>query len=138
MRRAISAASSALVAVPFAQTIGLPAVSFANAVQNASHAIILFVLLTLTIGNLGFRHLSDGIARIALAAMAMAAVCWGLLQVLPHMSATFFASDHVLGNLVTVVVVGLAGLAVYFLVAGQLRLSEVGMLGTLARSRLGR
>jgi putative peptidoglycan lipid II flippase len=128
----------ALVAVPLAQTIGLPAVSFANAVQNASHAIILFVLLTLTIGNLGFRHLSDGIGRIALAGAAMAAVCWGLLLLLPHLSATFFATDHVLGNLVTVVVVGLAGLAVYFVVAGQLRLSEIGMLGTLARSRLGR
>jgi putative peptidoglycan lipid II flippase len=128
----------ALVAVPFAQTIGLPAVSFANAVQNASHAIILFVLLTLTIGNLGFRHLGDGIARIALAAVAMAAVCWGLLQLLPRLSAAFFATDHALGNLVTVVVVGLAGLAVYFLVAGQLRLSEVGMLSTLARSRLSR
>jgi hypothetical protein len=124
--------------VPFAQTIGLPAVSFANAVQNAAHAVILFVLLTLAIGNLGFRQLGDGVARIALAAAAMAAVCWGLLQALPHLSATFFASDHVVGNLVTVAVVGGIGLVVYFAITGWLRLSEVAMLGTLVRSRVGR
>jgi putative peptidoglycan lipid II flippase len=128
----------ALAAVPFAQTIGLPAVSFANAVQNASHAIILLVLLTLTIGNLGFRQLGDGVARIALAAVAMAAVSWGLLLALPRVSASFFTTDHALGNLVTVAVVGSAGLVVYFAIAGWLRLGEVTMLGTLLRSRLGR
>jgi putative peptidoglycan lipid II flippase len=128
----------ALAAVPFAQTIGLPAVSFANAVQNSSHAVILFVLLTLTIGNLGFRQLGDGVARIALAAAAMAAVCWGLLQALPRVSASFFTSDHVLGNLVTVTVVGITGLVVYFAVAGWLRLGEIAMLGALVRSRVGR
>jgi putative peptidoglycan lipid II flippase len=133
-----SVACYALVAVPFAQTIGLPAVSFANAVQNASHAVILFVLLTLTIGNLGFRQLGDGLGRIALAAVAMAAVCWALLQALSYLSPDFFSSGRVLGNLVAVTVIGVIGLGVYFAVTGWLRLDEVRMLGSLLRSRLGR
>jgi hypothetical protein len=68
----------------------------------------------------------------------MAGVCWGLLQALPRLSPTFFAGDRVLGNLITVAVVGITGLVVYFAIAGWLRLGEITMLGTLVRSRLGR
>ncbi|HKT37174.1 MAG TPA: lipid II flippase MurJ, partial [Ktedonobacterales bacterium] len=41
-----------LVALPFGLTIGLPALAFADTAKNTSHAIILFVLLTVAIGNL--------------------------------------------------------------------------------------
>lgn len=128
----------AAVAVPLAQTIGLPAVSFANAVQNSSHAVILFVLLTLAIGNLGMRELGSGIARIAVAAVGMAGTCWALLQLLPRLSANVFSTDHVVGNLVTVALVGGLGLAVYFALAAALRMSEVRMLGDMIRARIGR
>ncbi|HET8847067.1 MAG TPA: murein biosynthesis integral membrane protein MurJ, partial [Ktedonobacteraceae bacterium] len=41
-----------LVALPFFKTIGIPALAFANTVQNSSHAIILLFLLRGAIGSL--------------------------------------------------------------------------------------
>ncbi len=40
------------VALPFWSTIGMPALAFANTVQNSLHAIILLVLLRMAIGHL--------------------------------------------------------------------------------------
>jgi putative peptidoglycan lipid II flippase len=128
----------ALVAVPFASTIGLPAVSFANAVQNSAHAVILFVLLSFSIGNLGLGALSSGIWRIGVASMGMAAVGLGLLQLLPRLNPTFFSASHVAGNFVTVGLVGGLSLVLYFALAGWLRLDEVRLLVDLVQARLGR
>lgn len=127
----------AAVAVPLAPTLGLPGIAFANAVQNSSHAIILFVLLTLSIGSLGLRDLGGGLLRIALAALGMAAASWALLQLLPHLSAPLFASHHLSGELLTVVIAGGAGAVVYFALAALLRVDEVRLLGGIVRARLG-
>ena len=115
----------------------LPGIAFANTVQNSSHAVILFVLLTLTIGSLGLRDLGGGLARIALAALGMAAACWALLQLLPYVSAPLFASHHLTGELLTVVIAGGVGAVVYFALAALLRVDEVRLLGGIARARLG-
>ncbi len=131
-----SIAFYAVVALPFAQTIGLPALSFANALQNTSHAVILFVLLSLAIGSLGLRELANGAARICLAAAGMAAVCWGLLQVLPRLSPSLFSLDHLSGQLLTVLLVGGAGAVVYFTLARLVGVDEVSLLGGILRSRL--
>jgi putative peptidoglycan lipid II flippase len=126
----------AAVAVPFYRTIGLPAMAFANAVQNSSHAVILFILLTLAIGGLGLRALASGLARIGLAAAGMAAVCWSLLTVLPRLSASLFSLHHLAGQVLTVLLVGGAGAGVYFLLAAWLRVEEVHLLRNMLRSRL--
>lgn len=133
-----SIAFYAVVAVPFARTIGLPAISFANALQNSSHAIILFVLLSLAIGNLGAGELARGVGRIAVAAAGMAALCWGLLYVLPRVSPSLFSLDHLTGQLLTVVLVGGAGAVVYVALASWLGVGEVRLLGGILRSKLGR
>lgn len=127
----------AAVAVPLALTIGLPGIAFANAVQNSSHAIILFVVLSFSIGSLGLRDLGGGLARITLAALGMAAVCWGLLFALPRVGGAVFGSHHLLGELLTVVIAGGLGLAAYFALAWLLRLDEVRLLGGILRARLG-
>src|SRR5262249_27135788 len=72
-----------VVALPFSATIGMPALAFADSAKNIGHALVLFGLLTLAIGDLGTRELLDGVGRILLAAAAMALVCAGLLRLLP-------------------------------------------------------
>ena len=133
-----SIACYAVVAVPFYHTVGLPAMAFANAVQNSSHAVILFVLLTLAIGSLELRGLVGGLARLGLAAAGMTAVCWILLALLPRLSASLFSLQHLAGQLLTVLLVGGAGTCVYFVLAAWLRVEEVHTLGTIVRRRLSR
>jgi putative peptidoglycan lipid II flippase len=133
-----SIAGYLVVAVPFYSTIGLPAMAFANAMQNSSHAVILLVLLSLAIGGLGLRALAGGVLRICLAAGGMAAVCWGLLAVLPRLGPGVFSLDHLHGQALTVALVGGTAAIVYFALAAWLRIDEVHMLGRIVRSRLGR
>jgi putative peptidoglycan lipid II flippase len=126
----------AVAAVPFAQTIGMPAIAFANSVQNTSHAVILFILLTLAIGNLEIRAFLDGVARIGLAAAGMAATCAGMLFVLPRLNGGLFSLNHLAGQVLTVALVGAAGAAVYFALAALLRVPEVRLLGGIVGRRL--
>ena len=127
----------ALVAVPFTPRIGMPALAFANAALNSSHAIILFVLLTMAIGSLGMRDLWSGVWRIALASALMGGVIVGLLRLLPSLAPTIFTLDGVRGQLATVLAVGAPAAALYFLVVTLLGMNEVRMLGGIVRARLG-
>jgi putative peptidoglycan lipid II flippase len=126
-----------VVAVPFGPTIGLPAIAFANAALNSGHALILFALLTLAIGNLGVRELLAGVGRIGLAALAMALVCAGLAALLPRV---FPALDGTgtLAAALTLLVAGGAGIAVYVALARLLGVEEVRLLSDLLRARLSR
>lgn len=133
-----SIAVYAVVAIPFAQSIGLPAISFANAMQNTSHAIILFVLLTLSVGNLGARELASGVARIGVAAAGMAGACWGLLALLPRLNPVLFSLDHLAGQLLVVTLVGGVGAVVYLALASVLKVREMQLLGDMVRRKLGR
>jgi putative peptidoglycan lipid II flippase len=133
-----SIACYAVVAVSFYHTVGLPAMAFANAVQNSAHAVILFVLLTLAIGSLELRALVGGVTRLGLAAAGMAALCWGLLALLPRVSPSLFSLHHLVGQLLTVLLVGSAGAGLYFALAGWLRVEEVHLLGAIVCRRLGR
>jgi peptidoglycan biosynthesis protein MviN/MurJ (putative lipid II flippase) len=127
-----------VVAVPFARTIGLPALALANAAQNAAHAVILLVLLTCAIGGLGLRALAAGLARIAAAAGGMAIICLGSLALLPSIAPHLFTAGHFAGALALVAVVGMIGAVSYFALAAALHLDEARLLGTLARARPGR
>jgi putative peptidoglycan lipid II flippase len=127
----------ALVAVPFTPTIGMPALAFANTTLNSGHAVILFVLLTITIGNLGLRELWAGLWRIALASAAMGAVIWGLLALLPLWAPTIFTLDSLRGQALTVVAAGLPATLIYFALVSLLGVQEIRMLGGIIRARLG-
>ncbi|HEY7339652.1 MAG TPA: lipid II flippase MurJ [Ktedonobacterales bacterium] len=125
------------IAVPFGPIIGMPAIAFANTALNVGNALILFVLLTLAIGNLGMRELLDGAGRIALAALAMAIVSFGLLLLLPRLIPAFNSSGTLAAAL-TLLIAGGAGVAVYFVLARLLDLEELRLLSGIVRARLGR
>ncbi len=55
------------VALPFWSTIGMPALAFANTVQNSLHAIILLVLLRMAIGHIRIRELIPTVLKILVA-----------------------------------------------------------------------
>jgi putative peptidoglycan lipid II flippase len=123
------------VAVPLGQTVGMPAIAFANTALNSGHALILFVLLTLTIGNLGMGELLSGGGRIVLAALAMGVVCFVSLTLLPQFMPVF-AGSGTLASALTLLVAGGAGAAVYFALAWLLGIEELRMLGGIVRSRI--
>lgn len=127
----------ALVAVPFAPTIGMPALAFANATLNSGHAIILFVLLTLAIGNLGVRELWAGLWRIILASALMGLTIWGLLVALPRLAPDVFTLDSLHGQALTVLAAGVPATLLYFALITLLGVQEVRMLGGIVRARLG-
>ncbi|HLJ79856.1 MAG TPA: lipid II flippase MurJ [Ktedonobacterales bacterium] len=127
-----------LVALPFGTTIGLPALAFANTTYIVSHAVILFVLLTLAIGNLGLGNLLGGVSRILVAAAVMAAICLAGLVYLPRWLPHVFAvQTSTLGELLTVLVAGGVGILAYFALVSLLGVEEVRMVGGIVRSRLG-
>ena len=126
----------ALVAVPFTPIVGMPALAFANAALNSSHAIILFVMLTIAIGSLGMRELWGGVWRIALASALMGGVIVGRCGCCPG-CAPVFTLDSLRGQVATVLAVGVPAAALYFLVGTLLGMNEVRMLGGIVRARLG-
>jgi putative peptidoglycan lipid II flippase len=134
----ISTACYLAVALPLAPTVGLPAIAFANSFALISHTILMYITLTLTIGTLNLRQQVDNFWRLALAAAGMAAVIWELLQYLPTLDTAHFSGETATGRLLIVIVVGLAGSAIYFLLAALLRVQEVKMVGSMFLVRFGR
>ncbi|MGO8948233.1 MAG: murein biosynthesis integral membrane protein MurJ [Ktedonobacterales bacterium] len=126
------------VALPFSGTIGMPALAFADTLKNASHAIILFVLLTIAIGSLGTSALAGGIWRIVLAALVMTLVCWGLLNLLPSALPHVFNTSKASGQALIFLVAGGAGSVAYFTLVSMLGVEEVRLVGSIIRSRIGR
>ena len=124
-----------VIALPFGLTIGLPALAFSDTAKNTSHALILLVLLTLAIGDLGWRDLLGGTARIVAAALAMAAVCWAGVTLLPaHVAA--FNLAHSSGQALTLLVAGGGGALLYFGLTRVFGVEEVAMVGGIVRRRL--
>ncbi len=126
-----------LVALPFAGNIGMPAIAFANTALNSGHAVILFVLLTLAIGNLGMAELLAGAARVVVAALAMGVLCWAVAALLPHLLPGFFGLGHFRGELLTVLAAAGLGALLYFELAARLGIEEVRLLRGLLRAKLG-
>ncbi|HYK86693.1 MAG TPA: lipid II flippase MurJ [Ktedonobacteraceae bacterium] len=124
------------VAWPLYTTVGMPALALANTVQNSLHPIILLVLLRMAIGPIRIRETIPATLKIGLATAAMVIVAWGLQIVLSHVA--LFSLDHLLGRLLTVLVVG--GIAVGVYVAGVLllKVEEVGLVKTAFLAKLGR
>ncbi len=123
------------VALPFYTTIGMPALAFANTVQNSLHAIILLVLLRMAIGTIRIRETIPTILKILLAAAVMLVIASGLLLLLGHLA--LFSLNGILGQLLTVVVVGsLAGM-IYIGWVLLLHVEEVALVRNAVMAKLG-
>jgi putative peptidoglycan lipid II flippase len=124
------------VALPFWSTIGMPALAFANTVQNSSHAIILLVILRKVIGPMHIRKMIPAVAKILVATAVLVAIAWGAQMVLGHVS--LFSLDHLAGRLLTVVIAGGLAATAYFGVVMLLKVEEVGLLKGAILAKLGR
>lgn len=124
------------VALPFWSTIGMPALAFANTVQNSLHAIILLILLRMAIGSIKVRETIPTVLKILVSAAAMVAVAWSVQLLVSHIG--IFALDKLWGQLLTVVVVG--GLASLVYIGGVLllRVEEVGLVKGAIMAKLGK
>ena len=122
------------VAFPFRSS--MPALVFANTVQNTLHAIILLILLRLAIGPMHIREMVPAILKIAVATAAMVGVAWGLQVALSHVA--LFSLNGFLGRLLTVVVVGGIALGVYIGGVLLLKVEEVGLVKTAFLAKLGK
>jgi hypothetical protein len=106
----------------------MPALAFASSTLNSAHALILFALLTLTLGDLGLRALWDGLWRIALASAAMGALIWALLLTLPRLAPGVFSLATLPGEALTVAAVGLPAMLLYAALIAALGMPEARML----------
>ncbi len=124
------------IALPFWSTIGMPALAFANTVQNSLHAIILLILLRIAIGSIHIRETIPTVLKILLAAAAMVAVAWAMQALLSHIA--LFSLGSLLGQLLTVLVAGGLASLVYLGAVLLLRVEEVGLVKNALIAKLGR
>ena len=132
----VSFAGYLAVALPFWRTIGMPALAFANTVQNSLHPIFLLVLLRMAIGPIRIRETIPALCKILVATAVMVVVAWGVQVLLGHVA--LFSLSRLLGQFLTVVVVGgLAGV-VYVGLVLVLRVEEVGVVKGAILAKLGK
>ncbi len=124
------------IALPFWQTIGMPALVVANTVQNSLHAVILLVLLRIAIGPLRLREIIPAFLKISAATTAMVIIAWGLQVLLAHVG--LFSLNHLSGQFLVVTVVGLVAVGVYIGGVMLLRVEEVGLMKGILMTKLGR
>jgi putative peptidoglycan lipid II flippase len=124
------------VALPFWQTVGMPALAFANTVQNSSHAIILLVIMRIVIGPMHLHKLVPTIVKLLLAAAIMLAIAWGLQILLAPIS--LFSLTSFIGRLLTVVIVGFIAGSIYVGTVILLKVEEVTMLRGAVMAKLGK
>jgi putative peptidoglycan lipid II flippase len=124
------------VALPLWSTVGMPALAFANTVQNSLHPIILLILLRIVMGSIRIRGMIPAVLKILLAAAAMGAVAWVVQLLLGHLA--LFSLNSLSGSLLTVIVAG--GLASLVYIGGVLllKVEEVGLVAGAVMAKLGR
>jgi len=132
----VSYAGYLAVALPFWQTIGMPALAFANTVQNSLHPIILLVLLRMAIGPIRIRETIPVLLKILAATAVMVVVAWGAQVLLAHI--TLFSLSHLLGQVLTVIVAGSLATIVYIGGVLLLRVEEVRLVKGAILAKLGR
>jgi putative peptidoglycan lipid II flippase len=124
------------VALPFWQTIGMPALVLANTVQNSVHPIILLILLRMAIGPMHVREAIPATLKILVATAAMVVVAIGLQLLFSHVAV--FSLNHLLGRLLTVLVVGGISAGVYIGGVMLLKVEEVALVKTAILAKLGK
>ena len=124
------------VALPLWSTVGMPALAFANTVQNSLHPIILLILLRIVMGSIRIREMIPTVLKILLAAAAMGVVAWAAQLLLGHIAV--FSINSLSGSLLTVIVAG--GLASLVYIGGVLllKVEEVGLVARAVMAKLGR
>ena len=132
----VSYAGYLAVALPFWQTIGMPALAFANTVQNSLHPIILLVLLRMAIGPIRIRETIPVLLKILAATAVMVVVAWGAQVLLAHI--TLFSLSHLLGQVLTVIVAGSLATIVYIGGVLLLKVEEVRLVKGAILAKLGR
>ena len=124
------------MALPFWHTIGMPALAFANSVQNSVHAVVLLVLLRMAIGPLKLRAMVPAVLKILLATAVMVAIAWGLQRALGYIA--FFAHAGFISHVITVVGVGGLAAGAYFGLTIVLKIEEVALLKGVVLAKLGK
>ncbi len=114
------------VAIPLRHTVGMPALAFANTVQNALRPIILIVLLRLAIGPLRIREMIPATVKICLATGIMIAVIWGLER-LTSLSG-WFSQNTLFTQLFSVLGIGGIATIVYFSSVTLLKVEETTLV----------
>lgn len=125
-----------MVALPFHTSIGMPALAFANTVQNSMHGIILLILLRQAMGALHIRTSLPTILKICVASAIMGLVIWGLLLLLGHVS--LFSLQHLSGQFLTVVLVGSLATIVYASLVLTMKVEEIHLLKGAVMAKLGK
>ncbi|HEY6407952.1 MAG TPA: hypothetical protein VIY29_10840, partial [Ktedonobacteraceae bacterium] len=113
-----------------------PALVVANTVQNSFHAVILLLLLRKAIGSLSLREIIPVFLKISAATVAMVIVAWALQALLAHVG--LFSLNHLTGQFLTVMVVGLFAVGVYVGVVLLLRVEEVALIKGIVMAKLGK
>jgi putative peptidoglycan lipid II flippase len=124
------------VALPFWQTMGMPALPLANTTQIICHALVLLVWLRIVIGPMHLSKLVPTLAKILLATAIMVGLAWGLQTVFAQVA--LFSLQTLLGRLLTVVIVGSISAAAYFGSVTLLKVEEVVLLKGAVRAKLGK
>ena len=124
------------VALPFWSTIGMPALAFANTVQNSLHAIILLVLLRIVIGKLHLREITPTVLKILLATAAMVIAAWVAQMVLGHFKV--FSLDRLVGQFLTVAIAGGLAVVIYLGAVLVLRIEEITLVKNAFLAKFGR
>src|SRR5713101_2409190 len=114
----------------------MPALAFANTVQNSLHAIILLILLRKAIGSIRVRETIPTILKILLAAAAMFVTAWGLQLLLSHFG--LFSLSRLPADLLTVMGAGGVASIVYGGGGLLLRGEEVGLVRDAVMAKLGK
>ncbi len=126
----------ALVAFPFYRTIGAPALAFANTAQNSMHGLILIALFYRYFGSLGLRASLPGILKMVIAAGVMAIVVWSTQVLLS--GHPLFSLRTLRGQILTIVITGIAAIAVYIGGISLLRVEESRLLKQTILARIAK
>jgi len=114
----------------------MPALAFANTVQNSLHAIILLVLLRMIIGHLRLREIIPTLLKILLATAAMVAIAWIVLMVLGDFR--IFSLDRLIGQFLTVAIAGGLAVLTYLGAVLVLRIEEIALVKDAVMAKFGR
>ncbi|MEO6889518.1 MAG: lipid II flippase MurJ [Ktedonobacteraceae bacterium] len=124
------------VAIPLRHTVGMPALAFANTVQNALRPIMLIVLLRLAIGPLRIREMIPATMKICVATGVMIAIIFGLEQLTSYSG---LLSQHTLFSQL-LAVLGIGGIAtiVYFGMVALLKVEEITIVKKAVSAKFSR
>ena len=121
-----------VVALALVRPLGFLGLVWADTAKQAAHLVTMTFLLRRRVGRLG-AHTVTGMVEVALAAVLLAAVTWGVRQLLaPLLPPTF------LGSLLLVALAGGVGVAVFALLLLWRGEAEIKLIAAKVSGRFGR